>query len=377
MKNVLIAALTALTAMTACTADKQPAYELLPRENFQSTIDGKQTDLYTLTNANGLALQVTNYGARVPSIWIPGRDGQFADVVFGHSTLQGYTGSDGERFLGAAIGRFGNRIADGKFTLNDTEYTLATYNNGQCLHGGIKGFDRVVWDVKSVNDSSIHFSYLSPDMEEGFPGNLQVDMIYTLTSDNAFRVEYHATTDKDTHVNLTHHSFFNLKGNQYGTINDHMLCIAADQYTPVNEVLIPFGQNESVEGTPFDFRTPTTIGSRLDQENVQFTNCRGYDHNFVLNRKSTNGLEFAASVLEPASGRYMEVWTTEPGLQFYGGNFFDGTSTGKGVPLRFRESFALETQHFPDTPNQPAFPSTILKPGEKYHHICEYRFSTK
>ncbi len=376
MKKIFIAAFM-VVSMIACTKKQEMNYSLYPQENFQTIIDGKQVDLYTLRNEQGLALQVTNYGARIASIWVPDREGKFADIVFGHSNIKNYLGNGGERFLGATIGRYGNRIADGKFTLDGQDYQLSTYNNGQCLHGGDKGFDRVVWNVDLLNDSSIHFSYRSAHMEEGFPGNLSVKMIYTLTANNALRITYEATTDRNTHVNLTHHSFFNLKGGEYGTINDHVLCIAADYYTPVNQVLIPFGEHELVENTPFDFRKPTAIGLRLGEENQQFTNCKGYDHNFVLNRTSNDGLEFAASVHEPTSGRYMEVWTTEPGLQFYGGNFFDGTRIGKGKVHKFRESFALETQHFPDSPNQPNFPSTVLRVGETYNHICEYRFGVK
>ncbi|MFR9631371.1 MAG: aldose epimerase family protein [Rikenellaceae bacterium] len=283
-----------------------------------------------------------------------------------------------ERFLGAAIGRFGNRIADGKFSLNGEEYQLSTYNNGQCLHGGDVGFDKVVWQVDSVSCDALYLSYLSKDMEEGFPGNLMVNMTYQLTADNEFRVDYRATTDRATPVNLTHHSFFNLRGEGQGTINNHILTIAADRYTPVNASLIPTGKIAVVDNTPFDFRTPTPIGDRLNDDDEQFVNCKGYDHNFVLSRKSECGVEFAASVYEPESGRYMEVWTSEPGLQLYGGNFFDGETRGKrDEKLRFRESFALETQHFPDSPNQPQFPSTILLPEEVYTHTCIYKFSAK
>ncbi len=364
----------AALALAGCCSEPM---ELIPASQFEARVDGKQTSLYTLTNAQGTTMQVTNFGARVVSLWLADRDGKMEDIVLGYENIDRYLNNGGERFLGATIGRYGNRIADGRFSLDGVEYTLSKYNNGQCLHGGDKGFDMVVWSVDKLTPNSIHFSYLSKDMEEGFPGNLAVKMVYTLTDDNEFKVTHYATTDKATPINLTHHSFFNLKGEGKGTINDHVLYINAKGYNPVLPTLIPTGEIATVKGTPFDFSTPKAIGRDLGQSNVQFDNCRGYDHNFVLDRKGS-GLELAASVYEPASGRFMEVFTTEPGLQFYGGNFFDGTTCGKSDnPLRFRESLALETQHFPDSPNQPQFPTTILRPGQEYNHTCIYKFSTK
>ncbi len=382
MKITKLFAVLSLAVMASCQSTTNVALDLIPASNFEAVVDGKPVALYTLTNASGTTMQVTNFGARVVSLWVADRDGNYEDIVLGYENLDRYINNTGERFLGATIGRYGNRIADGKFTLNGKEYQLSTYNNGQCLHGGDKGFDMVVWNVDKATDNCIEFSYLSKDMEENFPGNLDVKMIYTLTDDNEFRVDYEATTDKDTYLNLTHHSFFNLKGEGKGTINDHILYVKADHYTPVNPSLIPLGVNEKVEGTPFDFRPPKAIGESLGEEaeakNVQFTNCRGYDHNFVLSRDTESDLEMIASVYEPASGRFMEVLTTEPGLQFYGGNFFDGSSNGKtNNPLNFRESLALETQHFPDSPNQPTFPSTLLTPSDLYTHTCVYKFSTK
>lgn len=357
--------------------EKQPL-RLVEESNFKTTIDDKPVDLYTLSNDKGMTLQVTNYGCRVVSLFTPDRHGTMADIVLGYENIDRYIHNEGERFLGAAIGRYGNRIAAGRFTLEGKEYQLSTFNNGQCLHGGDKGFDRVVWDVDSVARDYIRFHYFSKDMEEGFPGNLSVQMSYQLTNDNEFRIEYSATTDKATPVNLTHHSFFNLKGEGNGTINSHELCIAADKYTPVDSALIPFGVVVDVAGTPFDFRTPVSIGLRLGESNEQLSNCKGYDHNFVISRKTPHDLEFAASVYEPSNGRYMEVWTTEPGIQFYGGNFFNGQTLGKsGKPYKYREAFALETQHFPDSPNQKNFPSTILKPGDVYRHICVYKLGVK
>ncbi len=376
MKELLFSVLCYTFLMVSC--DTKGQVELLDKEQFNTTIDGKQVSLYTLSNKQGTTMQVTNFGARVVALWTADRDGAMADIVLGYENIDRYVNNHGERFLGATIGRYGNRIADGRFTLDSVDYQLSTYDNGQCLHGGDKGFDMVVWSVDSLSEDYIAFSYLSRDMEEGFPGNLSVQMTYELTPDNEFRVTHRATTDKPTPVNLTHHSFFNLLGEGGGTINEHVLTINADHYTPVNENLIPLGSHANVGGSPFDFRTPTAIGSRLGEDDQQFDNCRGYDHNFVLNRRSVDGLELAATVYEPQSGREMQVLTTEPGLQFYGGNFFDGSTVGKtGKALKFRESFALETQHFPDSPNQPTFPSTILRPGEEYHHICVYRFSAR
>ncbi|MEG1585626.1 MAG: aldose epimerase family protein [Bacteroidales bacterium] len=373
-----IAALLGMAGcITSCKSDRA-ALPVYPASAFESVIDNKPVTLYTLANSNGLTLQVTNWGCRVVSLWVPDRRGNFDDIVLGYESLDRYLNNPGERFLGSTIGRYGNRIHDGRFELNGEAYQLSQFNNGQCLHGGDKGFDKVVWNVDSVFSDKIYFSYLSPDGEEGFPGNLLVKMSYALTPQNEFRITYDAQTDKPTPVNLTHHSFFNLHGEGNGTINDHILTIAADAYTPVDSVLIPLGENMPVADTPFDFRTPKAIGRDVDNQDTQLQYGRGYDHNFVLNRKSNSELEFAASVYEPQSGRVLEVWTTEPGLQFYGGNFFEGKVNGKqGVPHRFRESLALETQHFPDSPNQPAFPSTILQPGEKYHHICVYKFACK
>ncbi|MFR9557777.1 MAG: aldose epimerase family protein [Rikenellaceae bacterium] len=380
MKNQLstIALYTLLVGTIMSCQQRRPELQLCDASNFETSINGDKVSLYTLRNSVGTTMQVTNYGARVVSLWCEDRDGNWADIVLGFESIDRYINNTRERFLGAAIGRFGNRIADGKFSLNGEEYQLSTYNNGQCLHGGDVGFDKVVWQVDSVSCDALYLSYLSKDMEEGFPGNLMVNMTYQLTADNEFRVDYRATTDRATPVNLTHHSFFNLRGEGQGTINNHILTIAADRYTPVNASLIPTGKIAVVDNTPFDFRTPTPIGDRLNDDDEQFVNCKGYDHNFVLSRKSECGVEFAASVYEPESGRYMEVWTSEPGLQLYGGNFFDGETRGKrDEKLRFRESFALETQHFPDSPNQPQFPSTILLPEEVYTHTCIYKFSAK
>lgn len=372
-KSILL--LLIISTFFSCTKNKITTIE---KQDFDTIQNEKSISLYTLENKNGLMLQVTNYGARIVTLFTPDKNGKMEDIVLGYENIGRYLNNTGERFLGATIGRYGNRIANGKFSIDSITYQTPQNNNGQSLHGGELGFDMVIWNVDSVSSNEIHFSYLSVDGEQGYPGNLDVKMIYTLTNDNELKIEYSATTDKKTPINLTHHSFFNLKGEGNGTINDHILYINADKYTPVDSVLIPTGEIAKVENTAFDFRTPTAIGLRVDQENEQLKVGKGYDHNFVLNRETANDIELAASVYEPASGRFMEVYTTEPGLQFYGGNFFNGKTIGKyGKSLNFREAIALETQHFPDSPNQPNFPSTILNPGQIYSHTCIYKFSVK
>jgi aldose 1-epimerase len=306
------------------------------------------------------------------------RAGKYEDVVLGYENIDRYLDNKGERFLGAVVGRYANRIAKGQFEIEGVKYQLPINNNGQTLHGGLKGLDRVIWHVDKVSDNSIELSYTSPDGEEGFPGELKIEMTYTLTADNEFRVDYKATTNKATHVNLSHHGFFNLKGEGNGTITNHVLTINASRTTPVDSVLIPTGEIASVEGTPFDFRTPTAIGARIDVDNAQLKNGLGYDHNWVLDRKTAKEVELAASLYEPTSGRLMEVSTDQVGLQFYSGNFFKGDTKGKyGKTLNYRESVALETQNFPDSPNHHNFPSTLLKPQEVYTQTCIYKFSAK
>ena len=364
----------ALAVLASCTAGNQ--VKLLPVSDFETLLDGKEVTLYTLKNAD-LTMQVTNFGARVVSLWTPDKNGNYEDIVLGYDNIDKYINNPGERFLGAVVGPYANRIAGGTYTICNETYTFPQNNNGQTLHGGLTGLDMVVWDVFAADDSTLVLSYTHPDGQDGMPGNLEIFMTYTLTSSNEFKVEYLAQTDKPTHVNLSHHSFFNLKGEGNGTINDHILYINGSKTTPVNEVLIPTGDIADVTGTPFDFRKAKAIGTDLYVENEQLKNGSGYDHNWVLDRQTPDQLEMAASVLEPASGRFMEVWTDQPAIQFYGGNFFDGTTDGKyGKALRYRESIALETQKYPDSPNHPHFPSTLLKPGEDYTHICVYRFST-
>ena len=370
---VIIAAFCA--AFASCCS--KSSVTLFPVSDFETTVDGKEVSLYTLKSGD-LTMQVTNFGGRVVSLWAPDKDGNYEDVVLGYNDIGSYVNNVGERFLGAVVGPYANRIAGGTYTIGEETYNFPQNNNGQTLHGGLKGLDMLVWDVDQVTDDTIVLSVLCPDGLEGMPGNRKIVMTYSLTPDNEFKVSYCAQTDKATHMNISHHSFFNLKGEGNGTINDHVLYINASKTTPVDAVLIPTGEIADVTGTPFDFREPKAIGKDLEVENEQLTNGAGYDHNWVLDRKTDGELELAASVYEPASGRYMEVWTDQPALQFYGGNFFDGSVTGKyGKPLKYRESIALETQKYPDTPNHAHFPSTLLNPGETYTHICVYKFGVK
>lgn len=374
MKKSLI--LLGMSLLAACGVQKTEL-PLLPEEAFQTTVDGKPVALYTL-HAGDITMQVTNYGARVVSLWTPDREGRYEDIVLGYENIGRYIDNTGERFLGAVVGPYANRIAKGRFTLDGTEYTLPLNNNGQTLHGGLKGVDRVVWDVVSATDDKLVLHYLHPDGQDGFPGNLDIEMTYSLTPDNEFRVDYKATTDKPTVANFSHHPFFNLKGEGNGTVLDNVLTINASHTTPVDSVLIPTGQIAPVEGTPFDFREPHAIGERIGADNQQLRNGGGYDHNWVIDRKTESGIEQAATVWEPASGRTIEVLSDQPGLQVYSGNFFDGTSIGKyGKPQRYRESLALETQKFPDSPNHDNFPSTVLRPGETYTQVCIYKFGVK
>ena len=377
MKRLLMAVACAAMFVSCAQKSEDTGVELMKTEDFQAVVDGKETSLYTL-KAGDLVMQVTDFGGRVVSLWTPDKDGKYEDVVLGYNNIDSYINNKGERFLGAVVGPYANRIASGTYAIGEEVYNFPQNNNGQTLHGGLKGLDMVVWDVESVNDSSIVLSYLHADGQEGMPGNLKIVMTYALSSDNEFKVDYVAETDKATHVNISHHSFFNLKGEGNGTINDHILYINASNTTPVNAVLIPSGEIADVAGTPFDFRQAKAIGQDLEVENEQLKNGGGYDHNWILDRQTTDQMELAASVYEPASGRFMEVFTDQPALQFYGGNFFDGTTEGKyGKALRYRESIALETQKYPDTPNHDNFPSTLLNPGETYTHSCIYRFSVK
>ena len=374
MKKTMIFIAAALTLASCCG---KHTVELIPEENFATEVDGKPVSLYTLRRGK-LTMQVTNFGARVVSLWTPDKRGSFEDVVLGYDNIESYIHNPGERFLGAVVGTYAHRIAGGTFTIGDNVYNFPKNNNGQTLHGGLKGVDMLVWDVCEVTDSSIVMRLLHPDGLDGFPGNIDIRLCYLLDSDSQFVINYTATTDKSTYFNISHHPFFNLKGEGNGTILDNEMIINASAYLPIDEYSIPYGEIAPVEGTPFDFRKMHTIGERIGEKNEQLAHGAGYDHNFCIDRKTEKGVEFDASVYEPKSGRFLEVFSDQPGLQFYSGNFFDGTTCGKyGKPLRYRESIALETQHWPDSPHHPNFPSTLLEPGDTYTQTCIYRFSVK
>ncbi len=353
---------------------------MLSNSEAQKVEDFDSIQLYTLTNSEGMQVKVTNYGAIITSIMVPDRDGQLGDIALGYHHVENYINAVDKPYFGAIVGRYGNRIAKGEFDLDGETYSLAVNNKPNHLHGGVIGFDKVVWDAKLTKGphwQGIELSYLAKDKEEGYPGNLKITVTYQLTDANELRVEYDATTDKATPVNLTQHTYFNLKGEGEGTILDHELMINATRYTPVDSVLIPTGELASVEGTPFDFTSAKAIGRDVSKENQQLEYGLGYDHNFVLDRDD-DGLVLAARVHEPTSGRIMEIHTTEPGIQFYCGNFLDGRLVGKsGKAYVHRGGFCLETQHYPDSPNQPDFPSTILRPGKAYETTTVFKFSAK
>ena len=345
-------------------------------DDFGKMPDGTPVRIFTLTNEHGLEARICTYGGAVVSLKTPDRTGKLADIVIGFDSLAGYL-NPAEPYFGALIGRYGNRIGHAKFTLDGKLYNLPANDGVNTLHGGPKGFDKAVWTPRQLPDGGLELTYTSKDGEEGFPGNLHVTVVYHLTAANELRIDYTATTDKDTVVNLTNHSYWNLKGAGNGTILDHLLTIPASRFTPVDAGLIPTGELRPVAGTPFDFTKPMAVGARIEQNDEQLKLGKGYDHNFVLDRGGS-GLSLAARVEEPDSGRVMEVETTEPAVQFYTGNFLDGTLKGKGGHVYpQRSALCLETQHYPDSPNKPAFPSTELKPGQTYKTETVYRFSVK
>jgi aldose 1-epimerase len=387
IKNLFLSALI-FTMISSCNESgndvkQQPAVpskdtsgpELERR--FSKNIDGSMTTLFILKNEN-LKATITNYGGRLVSLWVPDKNGKLIDVVAGFESIDGYVNST-EPYFGATIGRFGNRIAKGKFKIDGTMYSSSINNPPNMLHGGKEGFQGKVFDAKQTTDSMLELTYLSRDGEEGFPGNLNVKVTYTLTNDNALKIDYEATTDKKTVINLTNHAFWNLNGEGSGTILNHLLWINADTYTPVDATLIPTGEIVPVQGTPFDFRVPTAIGKRIDTNgNAQLKNGKGYDHNFVLNTSKNSALQHAAYITGDQSGIRMDIYTQEPGLQFYSGNFMQSKNSMKGGKKDdFRTAFSLETQHFPDSPNQPSFPTTILEPVKKYQTESIYKFSIK
>lgn len=374
----LLTALVGL-AIFSCskTKNEEKMISTISKEAFGELPDGQQADLYTLTNANGMTVNITNYGGIITKLTAPDKNGEWADVVLGFDSLPPYLNE--HPFFGALVGRYGNRIAKGKFKLNGQEYQLAINNGPNALHGGKKGFDKVLWKATEVKQDSVvglELEYTSKDMEEGYPGNLTVKVVYTLTNDNALTIDYTATTDKATVVNLTNHSYFNLTGLKRDIL-EHEVTIASDSIVPVDTTLIPTGKLRAVEGTPFDFRKPTRISAGINKtEDEQIKAGGGYDHCWVLKR-SGDGLVQFATVREPESGRIMEVFTTEPAVQFYSGNFLDGSLQGKGATYVKRFGLCLETEHYPDSPNQPQFPSTTLNPGETYKTTTKYKFSAK
>ena len=351
----------------------------ITQSEFGKTKDGLVVNQYTLKNRNGVEMNVINYGGRITSLKVPNKSGEFENVILGFDNLEAYEADN--PFFGALIGRYGNRIANGKFNLNGEEYALATNDGSNHLHGGVDGYDRVVWEAEPIEegseDSTLKLTYLSKDGEEGYPGNLNVTVVYTLTNDNAVEVTYEATTDKSTVVNLTQHAYFNLTGDFSKDILNHDVVIDADTYLPVDETLIPTGEIRKVEGTPFDFTSPKKIGKEINADNEQLKRGKGYDHCWVLNGKKGN-MRFVASTFDEDSGRFMEILSTEPAIQFYTGNFLDGTlpMPNRGT-YNHRTGFCLETQHYPDSPNQEKFPSTVLNPGETYKTKTTFKFSTK
>ena len=348
------------------------------KQSFGKTGDGRPVDLYTLTNSQGMEVRAMTYGGIIVSLRVPDKTGKFDDVVLGHDALDGYLVNP--PYFGVIVGRYANRIGNATFTLDGVKYTLAKNDGPNSLHGGVNGFNKQVWEAKTFKDATgvgVAFTYMSKDGEEGYPGNLKVKVSYVLTDENQLVIDYEATTDKATPLNLSQHSYFNLAGEGNGDILGHHLMLNADRFTPVDKTLIPTGEIRPVQGTPLNFTQPTVIGARINDNYEQLVVGRGYDHNFVINRKE-DGLILAARVHEPTSGRVLEVFTTEPAVQFYSGNFLDGTIIGKhGHVYKQRNGFCLETQHYPDSPNHPDFPSTILRPGATFHSQTVFKFSVE
>ena len=376
-KNIVF--ILGLFVLLACTnknqVEESTTLSGLKKSNFETELDGKQTDLFVLNNASGMEVCITNYGGRIVSVMVPDKEGSMQDVVLGFDSIADYINISNN--FGATIGRYGNRIAHGKFTLDEVEYELPINNNGHTLHGG-NGFDNKVFDAVQIDDKTVEMTYISKDGEEGFPGNLTTKVTMTLTDDNSIDIKYAATTDKETVVNLTNHSYFNLSGNPQNSILDHLLTIHADSFTPIDSTVMTTGEILEVEGTELDFRTPTLVGERIDNyENEQLKNANGYDHNWVLNTEGDIS-RTSATVYYPGTGIVLDVFTTEPGMQIYTGNFLDGTVTGKkGVKYDRRTAICLETQKYPDAPNKPDWPTTTLKPDEEYTSRCIYKFSVR
>lgn len=372
MKKVSMWALSALL-LASCATGEQPTESGLLKSNFQAEVNGKKTDLYVLRNANNMEVCVTNFGGRIVSVMVPDKDGGMRDVVLGFDSIQDYITIPSD--FGASIGRYANRINQGRFTIDGVEYALPQNNYGHCLHGGPKGFQYQVYDAHQTGPRDLELTYLSKDGEEGFPGNITCKVLMTLTDDNAIDIRYEAETDKPTIVNMTNHSYFNLDGDARSNA-DHLLTVDADYYTPVDSTFMTSGEIVPVEGTPMDFRTPTPVGARIDDfDFVQLKNGNGYDHNWVLNAKG-DVTRKCASLKSPNTGIVLDVYTNEPGVQVYAGNFLDGTVTGKkGIVYNKRASVCLETQKYPDTPNKADWPTAVLRPGEKYNSQCIFKFS--
>lgn len=373
MKKLCLAVMAIAVLLSCAEKKEETTLSGLKKVDFVSEVEGKPTALYVLKNKNGAEACVTNYGGRLVSLMVPDKAGKMTDVVLGYDNIGQYVQTDGN--YGALIGRYGNRIANGKFSLDGVEYTLPQNNNGHCLHGGPQGYHTRVWDAKQLNDQALELTYLSPDGEAGFPGNVSIKVVYTLTDENAIDIAYEATTDKKTVINLTNHCYFNLSGVP-SSIVDHAILINADTYTPVDSLLIPTGEIPSVEGTPMDLRELTVIGNHIDDDFDQLIKGKGYDHNWVLN---TNGdlQVLAAKVVCPTSGIVLEVYTNEPGIQFYSGNFMTEDHGKLGAIYNHRGALCLETQHYPDSPNHPDFPTTTVNPGEKYQSRCIYKLSVE
>jgi len=368
------ALLGALVLACFAQAPAKKGQAAVSKKDYGKTAGGAAVDLYTLTTAAGMKAEIITYGGALVSLTAPDKSGSYGDVILGMDNIKGY--ETPVPYFGALIGRYGNRIGKAQFALDGKTYKLPANDGPNTLHGGIKGFDKRIWSAKPGTGASLELTYVSKDGEEGFPGTLSAKVVYTLTDKNELTIDYTATTDKSTVVNLTNHAYFNLAGPGEGTILGHEVMINADRFTPVDATLIPTGELKAVKGTPFDFTKSTAIGARIDHADEQLKFGKGYDHNWVLNR-SGGALSKAAEVREPKTGRVMEVWTTEPGLQFYTGNFLDGSLKGKGKTFQHRGAFCMETQHYPDSPNKPNFPSTTLKPGQTYKTSTVYRFSAK
>lgn len=376
---ITLLSIGALVGTVGCSPTEEPMSQTVVSEAFGSTEDGEAVQLFTLTNANGVEIKAITYGGIIISLKTPDRNGNLGDIVLGYDNLESYL--EGSPYFGSIIGRYGNRIGGAAFDLDGETYTLAANDGPNHLHGGVKGFDKVVWagePFENEDGVGVVFSYTSPDGEEGYPGTLDMEVTYTLTPSNQLIVDYHATTDKATPVNLTQHAYFNLADAGTSEILGHELTIAADGFTPVDATLIPTGEITPVEGTPFDFRTPHAIGERINAEDEQIAFGGGYDHNWVLNGTPAGDLTLAARVYEPTTGRTLEITTSEPAIQFYSGNFLNGENIGKGgVAYQYRTGFCLETQHYPDSPNKPDFPSTILRPGEEYSTRTVFQFGVQ